>query len=139
MDSVADPSLIPDGADLAKVGGGGGLGAILALILARLFARSDADSAADKAASQKILDRLDGIAKAQQDFGNQIAVLSDRAQRTVTDVEGVRLLQGEHSKAQALQEARIIRLEERLDQLLDRVERCETTGRTPVPFRGPMP
>jgi hypothetical protein len=112
-----------DPTEMVKVGGGGaGVGAGLMWLLSRLLDRSDRDTGALTA-------KLDLVIKAQQELGQQIAVMTDRLTRTNSDLEGMRLHLADYQKASTLLDARVIRLEERLDQIADRVERFEVAGR----------
>jgi len=93
--------LSPEVVDLAKVGGSGGVGALLALVLGRVFGSQD-----------KVLARLDVLQNTVSDLSQKIAVLVATSERRDAEVELLKSQVIEHGKSLARLEAIISKLSE---------------------------
>ena len=85
---MADPSLMPDVSDAAKVGGGGLAATALTLLAGRIFGGQD-----------KVLARLDLMQAELTASSKQLAVLVAALERGNSDVERLQRQVEEHGKA----------------------------------------
>ena len=98
---MSAPSLIPDGTDIAKVGGGGLLATALTVLAGRLFGGQD-----------KVLVRLDALQVSVTALSQQLAVLGEGTHRRDTDVARLEATVAEQGKAIARLEALVEQLSE---------------------------
>lgn len=98
---MADPSMLPDMGDLAKVGGGGAAASLLTLIAGRLFGSQD-----------KVLARLELLQSQVQDMSTKLAVLVAASERRDSDFARLTNQVDEHSKQLARLEAVVSKFSE---------------------------
>lgn len=118
---MGDPSMIPDPTDVAnvaKVTGGGGLGAALVLVLTRFFKKSDDEASKQTATEASILAQLTAIQTSLNTLSRDVAVMASANNRTAQDIID---LKAAHTKEME-------KLEERMDKLLERVSKLEGHG-----------
>lgn len=98
---MPDPALIPDAADIAKVGGGGAIASLFTLMAGRLFGGQD-----------KVLARLDVMQATISSLASQMAVLVATSERRDMDVSRLQDIVAAHEKTLARIEAMLERLSE---------------------------
>lgn len=98
---MADPNLLPEFSDVAKVGGGGALASALTVLAGRIFGGQD-----------KVIARLDVLHTSMTDLAQKLAVLVATSARRDTEFDDLKEQVHEHSMKLAKLEAMLEQLSE---------------------------